>query len=104
MINDKDGTTGDESRQKAKPAGDSKIPENKTSTVPGSPPDPKLMEKFIHGDSTHEIKQAAKEIIASDSEVDEGKLKEAGIQFQEEKKEDKAKRAENDAEFDQPAN
>lgn len=98
MISDKDVANEDKVPQDAV----KKEIDSKKTGVPGSPPDPELMGKFIHGDSTHEIKHAAKEIIASDSEIDEDKLNEAGIQFQKEKKEDKEKQAENDAEFEQP--
>ena len=102
MTNDKDAAAGDESTPETIKGSDGKIPENKAGSVPGPLPDEELMKKFTDGNSTHEIKQAAKEILASDSEVNEDKLTEAGIQFQKEKKEDKAEQAENEAEFEQP--
>lgn len=70
----------------------------------GKPEPDEQIKKFVNADSKEEVKDTADKIIGSDTDIDKDGLKEAKDQFRKEKKEDRLKQAENDAEFDQPTN
>lgn len=61
-----------------------------------------LMKKFTQSTSSTEIKNTAAEIVESEPDIDKENLEEAKEQFHREKREDTAKQAKNDAQFEQP--
>lgn len=61
-----------------------------------------LMEKYIHADSTAEIKAMADKIIELDTDINVEGLAKAQNQFKKEKKKDKLRQSENDSQFEQP--
>lgn len=74
----------------------------KETTQPESQSDDQLMQKFTQSKSSAEIKKTAAEIVKSEPDIDKENLEEAHEQFQQEKREDAAKQAKNDAQFEQP--